>query len=455
MITLTSTVMTTSNPRTSSLIATKTTGDGSLRVTHHAARFVCIVLASILGACSSGGQSSAPVTPISDASLPSPELVAVPQTAPSAPLLQKAHLTYAGAFRMPAYTFAAESPSIAGAALAFDPTRGSLFATGPVRGAQTTMEISVPMPGTASTPDGLPRATLLQAAVDPTEGLLATVLPVGSDPSYAVIGGHLVSDGRLLVSGYNFYDATNSQVVSHFSRPATLSTRGNVNGPVRVGLAQYARWVAGYMGHVPSEWQAALGGKALTGLAGISITNASSVGPSAWVFDPAALSNAPTAEATLLVGYSIDTPLGPGHLTQNPQWNATSSVRGVVFPQGTRSVLFLGRHGQGPVCYGTAEACGNPDSIYKGYHAYPYVFQVWAYDASDLAAVRRGTKAASAVVPYSIWTFELPFGRAGSERHLLGAAYDPATRRLFVSQYCGEADCSPLIHVFNVAQPAS
>ena len=279
--------MATSNPCGSRLTAPKPSGVAYSDVTHRAAQFACILLVSILGACSSGGQSAAPVTPISDASLPSPESVAVPQTAPSAPLLQKADLTYAGAFRMPVYTFAAESPSIAGAALAFDPTRGSLFTTGPVRGAQTTMEISVPTPGTASTPDGLPRATLLQAAVDPTEGLLATILPSGSDPSYAVIGGHLVSDGRLLVSGYNYYDASNSQVVSHFSRPATLSTRGAVNGPVRVGPAIYARWVAGYMGHVPSEWQATLGGKALTGLAGISITNASSVGPSAWAFDPA------------------------------------------------------------------------------------------------------------------------------------------------------------------------
>jgi hypothetical protein len=127
-------------------------------------------------------------------------------------------------------------------------------------------------------------------------------------------------------------------------------------------------------------------------------------------------------------------------------------------------VLFLGRMGK-DYCYGegthdqsrhrqrlpTAPAvvyCYDPFSLDKGTHGYPYVYQVWAYDALDLVAVAKGKKDPWAVRPYAAWTLDLPFQRG--DGLIGGVAYDPATQRLFLSALRGEG-MAPLIHVFTLA----
>ena len=64
-------------------------------------------------------------------------------------------------------------------------------------------------------------------------------------------------------------------------------------------------------------------------------------------------------------------------------------------------------------------------------------------------AVRRGRLAAHRVQPYAVWNFSLP--REDSGQHLIGgAAYDPASRLLYVSQQCAYGDCAPLVHAFEL-----
>jgi hypothetical protein len=87
----------------------------------------------------------------------------------------------------------------------------------------------------------------------------------------------------------------------------------------------------------------------------------------------------------------------------------------------------------------------------KGPHAFPYRYQVWAYDANDLAAVKSGTKQPWEVLPYAIW--EPPINL--NPTHLFGGAtaYDASTGRLYVSQVQGESfgyARLPVIHVFQV-----
>jgi hypothetical protein len=126
-------------------------------------------------------------------------------------------------------------------------------------------------------------------------------------------------------------------------------------------------------------------------------------------------------------------------------------------------VLFFGRRGLGTFCYGpgTADAslagapadggvdryCFDPADGSKGTHAYPYVYSIWAYNALDLASVRAGTKQPWEPVPYAVWNLDLPYANGGGL--LMGAAYDPARNRIFVSQ--GFADGTlPVVHVFDV-----
>ena len=121
---------------------------------------------------------------------------------------------------------------------------------------------------------------------------------------------------------------------------------------------------------------------------------------------------------------------------------------GAVFPEGTRSVLYFGRHGTGPYCYGEGTVCNDPTSSSKGDHAYPYVSQVWAYDVQDLIAVKNGQKNPWDVMPYATWAFKLPFEVTGNGRPG-GVAYDPATQRVFWLERFGDGDW-PVITVWQV-----
>jgi hypothetical protein len=75
------------------------------------------------------------------------------------------------------------------------------------------------------------------------------------------------------------------------------------------------------------------------------------------------------------------------------------------------------------------------------------VHQIWAYDANDLVAVKDGAKDPS-VEPYA--TFELDDIDAGGGATAAGAAYDPATGRLFLTERYGD---QPRVHVFVVNAP--
>ena len=114
------------------------------------------------------------------------------------------------------------------------------------------------------------------------------------------------------------------------------------------------------------------------------------------------------------------------YLVRSDQANA-----GMVFPSGTRSVLFFYRHGNS-FCYGTAEQCGNdPCSPYHGEHGYPYQRNIMAFDANDLLAVKNGSMANHEVEPYDVW--EAPDAQGSCDGYMYSAiAYDDANRKVYV-----------------------
>ena len=78
---------------------------------------------------------------------------------------------------------------------------------------------------------------------------------------------------------------------------------------------------------------------------------------------------------------------------------------------------------------------------------------MWAYDVNDFIAVKQDEKRPWDIRPYATWTFAVPFqtnmvnGIDLGITDIVGAAYDPITRRLFLSAYKGDG-AAPLIHVF-------
>ena len=374
-------------------------------------------------------------------------------------LLEARDVQRVGAFRLPGTDENGDNFSYGGAPLAFNPVRRSLF-VGSNSGKIAEVTIAEAKP--SSNVDDLPVTRFLHTFTDPTDGHMSEVAPSGT-----VLAGLLVFDNRLLGTGLIFYDANNTQTVSHFSRPLELSSRGAT--PMRrVWQARAAGFVGGYMALVPEEWQAALGGPAVTGQCCVPIISRTSWGPSAFAWNPRDLENSSAVAAKPLLYYSGEhATLGPWS-GSNPTWGGTASVGGMAIPAGTRTALFFGANGFGPFCYGPGTTdkalhgrpapegdsyCYDPLTSDKGQHAYPYRYQMWAYDLLDFAAVAQGKRDPWDVKPYGVWSLDVPL-LEGVVPRILSVAYDPDRRLVYLSQFKGDKDGYSnrgLIHVFQIS----
>lgn len=435
-----------------------------------------------------------------------------PRAGATEPLVQCSNLSYEGAFLVPSGLF--PTPDLTpdwqhdrakfeygGTAPAYNSANNSLFLVGHDQ-AQLVAEISIPTPLPGSDVSSLNTASMLQSFFDVTERNWDLVRPVDDsgnlvDIGNIKIGGLLPHENRLYFSAYGAYDSGGAQKLSHFGSGLDLSATGDVTGPYEVNRIDCspttpdnclgAGFFDGYFGLVPTAWQTALGGRpVLNGQCCLNIIGRTSYGPALFAIDPTQLGITVPLPATPLVYYpsthpllepglepcldvNVCNPVIGGWSNTSTLFNGTSEVKGVVFPQGTRSVLFFGRQGLGTFCYGpgTDDAskagtpatdvgdtvdswCYDPEDSNKGGHAYPYNYYVWAYDALDLSAVAKSQKQPWEIRPYAVWPLNLEF--AAYNTHLGGVAYDPYTGRLYVSQILTD-DTRPLIHVFTLQFP--
>jgi hypothetical protein len=381
----------------------------------------------------------------------------------AATLLQQKNLQYVGAFRVPAGFFGSPHGfSFGGAPLTYDPARNSLFVGGHPNDYRIA-EISIPTPVNSAKLSDLPIADVRQPFGDPTEGNAYSLLMPGNA---VMLGGLLVAQGKMYGTAYIYYDANGDQRVSHYSRSPKLNDASatalqSVGDPVMTGF------VSGYLAAVPDEWQAALGGPAITGQCCIPIVSRTSWGPDAFSWNPADLGSKKPVPVNALLYYTGDQPtLGPWG-GSNPLYGGTTQVGGLALIAGTRSALFFGTNGVGPFCYGpgtddrqlegkpvpgaTDVYCYDPTNFEKSPHAYPYNYQVWAYDLNDWAAVRAGRRQPFDIKPYATWAIDLP--TAGGLA-VGGVGYDPQRQLVYISQPGadpGSEEFRPLIHVFHVS----
>lgn len=358
------------------------------------------------------------------------------------PRLTAEDLRYEGAFRVPRSRPDENSFSYGGTGIAFNAQHNSLFIVGHVR-YQTSAEIAIPRIVNSRQKEDLEVASFIQQFQDALEGKRRSINPDNREAQR--IGGHFVFGNRLIVSAYSNYDAGGTQNGSHFSRPLLLEPSGRVRGPFAIGSPVH--FTSAYMAVVPTAWRERLGGPAVTGNCCRSIIGYQSHGPALSVFDPSALAERKTVPASSLIGYTSQRPLGPDPTGKNPYFNLTTRVDGVVFPENSRSILFFGKHGVGAYCYGDGSDCNDPANRYKGTHAYPYRYQVWAYDALELApaAMRQAHE------PYAVWNFRVPF-ESDNDHGTGGVAYDAATGRIYFSQLNADSEHRPIIHSFRVSR---
>ena len=372
------------------------------------------------------------------------------------PRIQLSDLAYVGGFRLPAGTANGDDFSFGGQPIAFNPATNTLFVAS-YRG--NVAEVNIPAPVNSGDVNAMPFASYVQSFADPTEGHLADISSGGVN-----LSGLMVYGDRLYGTATIFYDANNTQRASHFSRSLQLN-QPSFSGWSSVWQADRSGFVSGWMAAVPSEWQASLGGPAVTGQCCVSIAWRTSTGPSAFAFNPSQIGQ-PSVPASPLLYYGLDHPtLGPWD-GSNPTYGATTQIQGVALIAGSRTALFFGRNGLGPHCYGNgtpnkalegtvgvdgANWCYDPTNSDKGSHAYPYRYQVWAYDLNDFAAVKAGTKQPWDLVPYEVWTLNLPTPEAMVR--LGGVAYDAQRQLLYISQRGADADgyaSRSVIHVIRV-----
>ena len=360
--------------------------------------------------------------------------VSVAGAIPDLPRLDSSALVHEGSFWVPGHDRVGADLTFGGYALGIDPVHHGLY-FGCHDYLQRLAEVAIPPLGET--------APVLQDCTDVTQGRLPQV-----DDYLPRLGGTLRYADRLIVSAFGDYDADLSQTRSHFATSPDFANTAALVGPLQVG--DRAGFVSGYMGMIPAEWREAFGGPALTGQCCINIISRSSAGPAASVFDPADLGAVVPVPARMLVGYPLEHALAEP-ASQNPWFNHTTRIAGLAFPSGSRSLLFIGRHGTGPYCYDTAEVCGDPADPYKGPHAYPYVHQIWAYDALDLLRVKAGELQAWDLRPYAVW--HLPEMDQTGAATLSGATYDADTGRLYVTEGFGEDADRHRVHVYRIAVP--
>ena len=386
------------------------------------------------------------------------------------PLVESSHIEYLGAFRLPSDTVNGHNFSFSFGLLAFNPANQSLYVSS---WQKRVAEVSIPTPAISATIAGLPVASFIagQEFQDPSENHWTDISTEETN-----VGGMLKYNNKLVVSGWIYYDAANTQRVSHFTRSPNLTT-ASFSGFSAVWQADKSGFVSGYMSPLPTPWHSLLGGPSLTGNCCIPIISRTSFGPSAFAFDPSQVGVNSLVTAQPLVYYDEAHPtLGPWS-GSNATFGSTTNVTGLTVIDGTRTALFFGKNGTGPHCYGKGTSnpdlhnqidpadgekwCYDPTNSNKGPHAYPYNFQLWAYDMNEFAAVKAGSKLPWNVVPYGVWPITLPFNTSTSSIMSGGAAYDPVTRRLFVVQrdkdFIGCCYYGPLVHVYqiNTAAPAN
>lgn len=430
-----------------------------------------------------GGRLTAQLT-ITEAAAPAPP----PPPPGGLPLVQATSLTYSYSFRLPSNP----NPSCgdpcsfnyggnaAGIPAAFNPNgnggQGSLLIAGKIENGMAG-EVSIPaaVPG-ATTLAQLPTATVVSPSgqlFDPTGGH-RTDVGQGQD----FLGGFLYWSGKLITSVLAYYDGSGAALISHIISDGT--TYAYQSGPWQVGTLG-AGWVAGAMALTPPALLQALGGPALTGLCCLSIVSRTSEGPSLSVFDPSTLGVTTPAPAKRLLGYpSCNTGSDSCGTESLGDWAGGAGSNGLQLFNGAAwypamlvidgTALFCGHLGVGTLGYGistTNPALGGqpgaPDSAFPNWVYDPtvpdksgpgvfdsaYQNECLAYDlANDLAAVNTGTKQPWQVLPYASWSITLPI--TPNSQGLAGAAYDPATRRVFFLEAFGDG-VTPLVHVYQVA----
>lgn len=415
-------------------------------------------------------------------------------------------LTYAELFPTPEGGFCPATGSAGGISpekigyrksIAYNPANNSLFIS-PGAGSSGSAVFRVgemTVPAIATYTGDFTKAAMATAVltatgtwIEPTEGVYNDtdrIYHITSNHTPVPNGSMVYGDRLLTAHGFFYQNQTQLGMIS--SRPVDLTVTGDVSCctlltvvPAYADGGVNSRMMQMGLGSVPSAWQSVLGGDCFV-YAGnsFSLVSSQSYGPSAFGFNCADVVSAgqtTVAGATPWVMYPgnhqtlggwdtwADAPAGPtgtGEL-----FEISSNIYGAVIIPGTRTMVFMGRQGRGPACYGPGVPegdprigqpygnfvyCEDPEISDEGDHSWPYQHQVWMYDLLDFVKVINGDinpSTGTAWKPWDVLPYEFTahtFPITTNSHYGNAMAYDEAGNRLFVTQMgvgCGSVNAA-------------
>ena len=382
----------------------------------------------------------------------------------SLPLFHASGFSYEGAFRVPADHFGVSEMNYSEGPIEYNPAHNSIFLVGHAW-QQAIAEFNVPTLVKSGT------LAALNMAGSPRQ-VFSTVLDraAGGNPqNIDRIGGMKYLAGRngpeLIVNAYEYYDAPGDDTHTTLAvRNANDIAGAQINGYFQFQGGQ--GHTSGWISPIPLAWQPVLGGAYITGQSsGIPIISRTSVGPSAFVFNPLDIvGNAavPTPVPTVtLLDFSLNQPLHSdlsNESRSNHLWTHISRVVYGFIPPGTRTYVTIGYSGghESGVCYKCTQSDGNTCGGYCAPDPSDYYHYYWLWDVNDLVAVKEGRMISSAVRPYEYGIFSTPFVTP----QIGGGSFDSASGLLYLTiqradTEQGEYANPPVIvgYRFNADQP--
>ncbi len=353
------------------------------------------------------------------------------------PLLHLSDINYKGAFRLPASTHGSSSLNYSQGPLEYNGKNHSLFIVGHAHH-QNIAEFSIP---------GIVKSTNL-TELNMANAPIQEFTPIldratgGNPQTLDRIGGmEFINTGsvpQLLINAYEYYDApgdnTQTTLIARNSDSLATSTMDGYY-TFEGGAGHTSGWIS----PIPPEWKTVLDGSHITGQSsGIPIISRTSVGPSAFSFDPTNLAGATsiseTVPTTKLLDFSLDNPLHTdlsNSTGTNDIWTHLSRVvYGMIVP-GTRTYLTIGQSGghASGVCYKCTQNNGNLCGGYCANDAEDYYHYYWLWDVNDMVAVKNGQKNSYDVRPYAYGEFPTPF----ATNSFGGGTFDPDSNTLYLT----------------------
>jgi hypothetical protein len=165
-------------------------------------------------------------------------------------------------------------------------------------------------------------------------------------------------------------------------------------------------------------------------------------------------------------------------------YSNVTGATGMVIPNGTRSLLYIGTSADGEYLYSAGnfnlsdKGTSGPivydtSGRYAGPHAWPLSVRVWAYDLDDLVEVKNGTGGktwdgsyyepatytegsttpgtikTNGTKPYAVMSLEIP-NPPNATFMITSCAYDPSSRLIYMCAYGGGPFGRSVVHVYEI-----